>query len=65
MLLNSWIAQSEYRAWEERFNARAARGEFVHTAPNRPSRGHRFQLGALLNRIKLGVSRPERLERPA
>jgi hypothetical protein len=60
MLLNSWIAQSEYRAWEQRFNARAARGDFVRDLPNRPSRGSRFQLAAFINRIRFGLRRPER-----
>ena len=62
MLLHSWIAQSEYRAWEQRFNARAARGDFVRQPSNRPVRGQRFQLAALINRIRLGLQRPVRLQ---
>jgi hypothetical protein len=62
MLLNSWIAQSEYRAWEQRFNVRAARGDFVREPSNQPVRGSRFQLTAFINRIRLGLQRPQRAQ---
>jgi hypothetical protein len=32
MLPEIWLAQSEHREWERRFNKRAARGEFVRYA---------------------------------
>jgi hypothetical protein len=62
MLLNSWIAQSEHRAWEERFNVRAARGDFVREPSSRPARGSGFQLAVFINRIRLGLQRPQRVQ---
>ena len=36
MLLHTWVDQLEHRRWEQDFNARAARGEFVRHARGAP-----------------------------
>ena len=62
MLLYSWVAQSEHRAWEHRFNVRAARGEFVRHPSPAPVRGPRVQLIDAISRIRQALRRPERLQ---
>jgi hypothetical protein len=61
MLLYGWVAESEHRAWEQRFNARAARGEFIRYPSPASVRGPRVHLIDAIRRIRLALRRPERL----
>ena len=62
MLLSSFVAQSEYRAWEQRFNVRAARGDFIRDPSPAPVRGPRVHLSDAISRIRQALRRPERLQ---
>jgi hypothetical protein len=65
MLLSSWLAESEYRAWEREFNVRAARGDFVRHPSPAPVRGPRVQLIDAIQRIRLAFRRLARLQSQA
>jgi len=62
MLLNGWIAQAEHRAWEQRFNVRAARGDFVRETRTRRVHRNWIQVPTFISRIRLGLQRLQRVQ---